>query len=203
MSPTAKKPLITKVMMKKRILFCNIYKHWTMADWRKVMFCDESTSQLARGGYKLVRRPSIVSRYDSRYNNKTVKHPKSVIVWGAFSGDKGRGGLYFLHKNVTMRGDNYLRVLDHHMLPFWDIRRCNYFMQDGDPAHRSRVVKRWLKDNHVSVLECPRNSPDLNPIENAWNYMKNKIQEAHSTNIQTLKEVLMKLWVHIDADYFW
>ena len=26
-----------------------------MADWRKVMFCDESTSRLARGEYKLVR----------------------------------------------------------------------------------------------------------------------------------------------------
>ena len=63
-----------------------------MADWRKVVFCDESTSRFARGEYKLVRRPSRVSRYDSRYN-KTVKHPKSVMVWGAFSGDKGRWGL--------------------------------------------------------------------------------------------------------------
>ena len=54
----------------------------------------------------------------------------------------------------------------------------------------------------VPVLECPRNSSDLNPIENAWNYMKNKVQEAQSTNIQTLKEVLMKLWVPIYAEYF-
>ena len=53
------------------------------------------------------------------------------MVWGAFSGDKGRGDLYVLPNNVAMRGDNYLRVLDHHMLPFWDIRRCNNFMQDG------------------------------------------------------------------------
>ena len=164
-----------------------------MADWRKVMFCDESTSRLVLRGYKMVGRPSGVSRYII----KTLKHPKSVMVWGDFSGDKGRGGLYFFLKNVTMRGDSYLRVLDHHMLPFWDIRRCNDFMQDCDPVHRSRVVKRWLKDNHVPVLECPRNSADLNPIENAWNCMKNKVQEAHSTNIQTLNEVLMKLWVPI------
>ena len=95
MSPTAKKPLIIKVLMKKRILFCNIYKHWTIADWRKVMFCNERTSRLVLKGYKLVRRPSGVSRYDSRYIIKTVKHPKSVMVWGYFSGDKGRGGLYF------------------------------------------------------------------------------------------------------------
>ena len=75
-------------------------------------------------------------------------------------------------------------------------------MQDGDLAHRSRFVKKWLKNNHVPVLECPKNSPDLNPIENAWNYMKNKVHEAHSTNIQILKEVLMKLWVPIYAEYF-
>ena len=53
-----------------------------MAEWRKVMFCEESTSRLALRGYKLVRRPSGVTRYDSRY--KTVKHPKSVMVKGYF-----------------------------------------------------------------------------------------------------------------------
>ena len=61
-----------------------------MVDWRKVMFCDESRSRLVLRGYKLVQWPSGVSRYDSRYIMKTVKHPKSVMVWGPFSGDKGR-----------------------------------------------------------------------------------------------------------------
>ena len=89
-----------------------------MADWRKVMFCEESTSRLVLRGYKLVRRPSGVSRYDSRYIIKTVKHPKSVTVKGAFSMDKGRGGFYFLPKNVTMRRVRYLSVLDDHMLLF-------------------------------------------------------------------------------------
>ena len=124
------------------------------------------------------------------------------MVWGDFSGDKGRGGLYVFPKNVTMRGDSYLKVLDHHMLPFWGIRRCNHFMQDGNLVHRSRFVKKWLKDNHVPVLECSRNFSELNTIENAWNHMKNKVLEADSTYIQTLKEVLMKLWVPIYAEYF-
>ena len=75
-----------------------------MADWRKVMFSDESTFRLVRGRYELVRRPSGVSTYDSRYIIKTVKHPKSVMVWGAFSRDMGRRGLHFLSNNVTMRG---------------------------------------------------------------------------------------------------
>ena len=75
-------------------------------------------------------------------------------------------------------------------------------MQDGALAHKSKVVKKLLKNNHVPVLECPRNSPDLRPVENAWHCMKNKVQKVHSTNVQTLKEVLMKLWVYMDAEYF-
>ena len=33
--------------------------------------------------------------------------------------------------------------------------------------------------------------------ESKWNYMKNKFQEAHATNIQTLKKVSSKLWIHM------
>ena len=66
-----------------------------MTDWRNVMFCNESTYRLV-----LRDRPSRVSRYDSRYIIKTVKHHKSVKVWGDFSGDKGRGGLYFIPKKL-------------------------------------------------------------------------------------------------------
>ena len=56
-----------------------------MADWRKVMFCNESTSRLVLRGYNLVRRPSGVSRYDSRYIIKTVKYPPRASWCGVIS----------------------------------------------------------------------------------------------------------------------
>ncbi len=198
----AKKPLLTAPMMKKRIQFCKTYLHWTSADWLKVMFSDESTFRLVRAGSALVRRPPGASRYDSKYTVKTVKHPDSVMVWGAFSGIHGRGGLYFLPKNVTMRGANYLEVLQQHLLPFWHIHQCHHFMHDGAPAHRTKIVKKWLQDQHIPALEWPGNSPDLNPIENAWNVMKNKIQEQQPSSIPDLKKKLLDLWVHMDIDYF-
>jgi transposase len=44
------------------------------------------------------------------------------------------------------------------------------------------------------VLDWSGNSPDLNPIENVWNHMKNKLKKA-ITYIPVLKEEIMKLWV--------
>ncbi|KAG7158960.1 Transposable element Tcb2 transposase-like 3 [Homarus americanus] len=112
------------------------------------------------------------------------------------------GGLYFLPKNVTMKGTNYIEVLRDHMLPFWPIHQCHHFMHDGAPGHKSKIVTKFLSDNETDMLEWPGNSPNLNPIKNAWNVMKNKIQEARPSNIKNLQEELKKLWVNMDVSYF-
>ena len=91
---SAKKPLLTKKMRKKRLTFAKNYQHWTPQQWQKVMFSDESTFRLVRGQSKVIRRPINVSRHDPRFIVKTVKHSDGVMVWGAFSGTHGRGGLY-------------------------------------------------------------------------------------------------------------
>jgi len=101
--------------------------------------------------------------------------------------------LYFLPKNVTMRGSNYINVLKEHLLAFWRIHQCDHVMHDGAPGHKSKIVTKFLNDNNINVLECPGNSPDLNPIENAWNYLKTKVQERKPSNINDLQEELKTL----------
>ncbi len=190
----AMKPLLTTQMKKKRMAFCRKYKGWTAAQWEKVMFSDESTFRVIRSVRTLVRRPSGSNRFDSRFTMKTVKHPASVMVWGCFSGARGRGGLFFLPQNTTMNGERYQKVLEDHLLPFMEIHGSTHFLQDGAPCHASKRIKQYLASKPFEVMDWPGNSPDLNPIENCWNYMKEMLKTKDTGSIDKLIKEIKILW---------
>jgi hypothetical protein len=114
----AMKPLLTlSKMIVKRLKFAKKYAQWTAEDWSKVMYSDESTFCCMKNIRKKVRRPSVSNRFDTKYTAKTVKHPASVMVWGCFSANLGRRGIYFLSKNVIMNSERHEKVLEDHLLP--------------------------------------------------------------------------------------
>ena len=121
---------------------------------------------------KMLRPPNSASRYDSKFMVKTVKHPGSKMVWEAFSGNLDRAGLYYLFENVTMKRSNYINASKEHLLAFWRIYQCDHFMHDGAPAHKSKIAAKFINNHNIRVSESPDNSPDLNPIENAWSFFK-------------------------------
>ena len=137
----AKKPLLAEQMKKQRIAFAKKYIQWTPAQWKRVMFSDESNCQVFRVGSPIVRRPHASSRFDPRFTIPTVKHPDSIMVWGAFSGEMGRAGLYFLPKNKKMNSDQYVKVLEEHMLGMFHIHSFEVFMQDNAPCHKSKKLR--------------------------------------------------------------
>ena len=52
------------------------------------------------------------------------------------------------------------------------------------------------------MLKWPGNRPDLNPIENLWNLVKNKVSKKLSSSLDALKTAIIKVWVsEISEDY--
>ena len=100
-------------------------------------------------GCTIISRPSTSDRFDPRYTVPTIKHPDSVMVWGAFSGEMGRAGPYFLPKIQEINGKTYIKVLEEHMLDLFHIYRCKVFMQDNAPCHKSKKVKNYLQQKQI------------------------------------------------------
>ena len=58
------------------------------------------------------------------------------------------------------------------------------FQQDRDPKHTAKSVKNGLKLSNL--LEWPAQSPDLNPIENLWSYLKSHIYNSNDSPASSL-----------------
>ena len=49
-------------------------------------------------------------------------------------------------------------------------------MQDNAPPHKAARTMEELEERQITPILWPPYSPDLNPIEAVWNWMKNYIQ---------------------------
>ena len=66
------------------------------------------------------------------------------------------------------------------------------FQHDNDPKHTSRLTQKWFVDTKVQLLNWPVYSPDLNPIENLWDYLKVRLY-AYETAPLSMKELFERV----------
>uniref|UniRef100_A0A9J8BXV5 Tc1-like transposase DDE domain-containing protein n=1 Tax=Cyprinus carpio carpio TaxID=630221 RepID=A0A9J8BXV5_CYPCA len=104
----------------------------------------------------------------------------------------------------TMNAAKYRDILDENLLQSaQDLRlgRRFTFQQDNDPKHTAKIMKEWLHNNSVTVLEWPTQSPDLNPIENLWGDIKKMLfLKQKPRNVNELWNVVKESWSGITAE---
>lgn len=199
-----KVPLLSSKNIKQRLKFAKDHLDWNgelgIKKWRNILWSDETKINLmGSDGRRYVRRPPN-QELIPKYTIKTVKHGGGNIkLWGAFSW-YGVGPIYWIKE--IMDQNEYAHILQEIMLPFAEdhMPLIWKYQQDNDPKHTSRRAKQFFGDNRVNVLPWPSQSPDLNPIENLWTYLKNAVGKHKTKNKQELWEIIKAEWKAIPLE---
>ncbi len=94
------KPLLNHRQRQRRLTWAKEKKNWTVAQWSKVLFSDESKFCISFGN----QGPRVWMKGGEAHSpscmKSSVKFPPSVMIWGAMS-SAGVGPFCFLKTNVT------------------------------------------------------------------------------------------------------
>ena len=81
------------------------------------------------------------------------------------------------------------------------------FQQDNSKIHKTQNVLDWFKRYKIKLYPHPAYSPDLNPIENVWSILKDRLNKRFSGSynrskaaiaIKAFKTAINEEWALID-----
>lgn len=196
-----RKPLLRKQNIKKRLKFALEHRSWTVDDWKKVLWTDESKYEIFGTKRKMYVRRRVGERYLPECIQSTVKHGGgNIMVWGSISA-AGPGKI--IRINGIMDKKKYHQILIHHGIPsgLRLIGRGFVYQEDNDPKHSSHLCRNYLARKEeagvIRVLKWPPQSPDLNPIEQIWDHIDRNIDKSVITSEDTLWEEVKTKWNEI------
>jgi len=165
--------------------------------WQKIIWSDESKFQLQSNG-RIVwvwRKKNEAFKKDNTVG--TVKHSPHIMVWGCFT---GHGLGHLTEVSGRMNAYQYRDILIANLQSSAEemgIRDNFIFQHDNDPKHTSKLVKSYLDDAKVEVLQWPAQSPDLNPIEHLWDELDRTIPKKRRKSLKDFKSAIFESWSSI------
>lgn len=197
-------PLLTPAHKEQRRQYAENHRNWTEEDWGKVLFTDECRFCLKPDD----RRVKVLRRRKERNAQcnvvGTVQYGGgSIMVWGGVT----LGGRTVLHivEGGALTSQRYVaEILEPIVLPFIPFIGNGFkLMHDNARPHTANRVREFLQDRNVDVLPHPARSPDMNPIEHVWDYLKRMIRdrEVRPATLRDLRTSVGEEWDRMPQDY--
>lgn len=178
---------------------------WRLPSWRRVVFSDEASVKLmSRDGRLRVWLRGERHRRNDLALPVVQAGGGGVMMWGAIWFG-GKSELYITRQSVN--SERYVEILEQFVYPIsYDLGDpgTNWmFMDDNAPPHRSLAAQAFKNQSGIRTIDWPARSPDLNPIENVWSWMKRRVRmmlQPHDT-LDRLEELLHQIWLIIPQEF--
>ena len=146
--------------------------------WTSIIFSDEKKFNLdGPDGYQFYWHDLRLEKESFYSRNHGAG---AVMIWARISHD-GLTDLAFLQGK--QKSSDYIKVLENNLPPFAErMYGVHYvFQQDNAPTHTSKLTRTFFQERNINVLSWPAHSPDLNPIEYAWDKMLRLVNKRWKT----------------------
>ncbi|KAJ4436830.1 hypothetical protein ANN_16962 [Periplaneta americana] len=194
---------LTRVHIRNRLQWSRQHKHWTLDEWRNVLFTDKSRLSLIND----FRRTIIWRERGTRF------HPTKILGKLPFCGGgvlvqagimfNGREDLHiFAAGNVNAQRYRD-EVLERHVQLFRGVVGPHFiFMDDNARLHRANLVDEYHEGEDIRRMDWPAMSPDLNAIEHAWGALGRRVaaHQPPSRTLSTLRNALRQEWKQLPAE---
>jgi DDE superfamily endonuclease/Transposase len=183
----------------RRLSFAEGYSNWREEDWDRVIFSDETYIEVWGRSRVWVQRPSGTA-FDPQYIANRVPHSERVSLWGCFCA-RGVGQAEIFVGSFDAA--QYVDVLQHNLLQtarYFYPREHWWFQQDNAPQHTANISKHWFHTHGVDLIDFPPYSPDLNPIENLWAILKQRVEKRLVRTTDEVEAVLKEEWEALDQE---
>jgi hypothetical protein len=183
--------------IQRRLSFARGYSNWTVEDWERVIFSDETHIEVWGRSRVWVQRPAGAA-FDPKYFVNRMPHSERVSLWGCFCARGIGQAEIFVGAFDAAR---YVDILQHNLiqtaLHFYPNEHW-WMQQDNAPQHTSHAATRWFHNHGVDLLDFPPYSPDLNPIENLWSILKQRVESRLARTVDEVEQVLREEWEALD-----
>lgn len=165
-----------------------IITQWISANhsWEKTVFTDEKRFTLDGPDCwcSYVRDSKCLTR------QKRQCHGGGIMVWLMTFPS---GILAYRVLQGKFDAIQYIKLLQDMIVPIIKLNCGNdfYYQEDNSPVHKAKVVKKFMADSNIKVIDWPARSPDINIVEDIWSLLSEMVYDG--PQFSNIKELTNKL----------